>query len=224
MVKKRGFTLIELLVVIAIIALLLSVILPSLKKAKEYAKMIICRSNLKQIGLAANLYAEDNETYIPRGGEYDVWFLYFLPYIGQEGVTDYRNAGIFTCGSYPNKDQTICYVINAWTFANNTDMAGVQVSGPTKLESFKSRMQKVYLADSEDGEWRPVIQDALSPDLDRMDIWKVTHLPNSTDVSVEDGRRVARERHKDGANYLFLDWHADYIATEDMDIRYWRDK
>ena len=62
---KKGFTLIELLVVIAIIALLLSVIVPSLKKAKEAAKDIICRTNLKSMQLATILYTEANEGKMP---------------------------------------------------------------------------------------------------------------------------------------------------------------
>ncbi len=55
----RGFTLIELLVVIAIIALLLSVLMPALRKVKEQGRSIVCRSNLKQWYLCMNLYASD---------------------------------------------------------------------------------------------------------------------------------------------------------------------
>lgn len=58
---KRGFTLIELLVVIAIIAILLSILLPSLKLAKETAKRMICRSHLKQLSLAWMMYANEND-------------------------------------------------------------------------------------------------------------------------------------------------------------------
>jgi len=54
--KKRGFTLIELLVVIAIISLLLSVMVPSLRKAKDYAKKIMCQSNIRQIGMSIGNY------------------------------------------------------------------------------------------------------------------------------------------------------------------------
>ena len=57
---KRGFTLIELLVVIAIIALLLSIIVPSLRLAKEKAKSVMCCSQQRQVFLALNLYATDN--------------------------------------------------------------------------------------------------------------------------------------------------------------------
>ena len=64
--KKRGFTLIELLVVIAIIALLVSILLPSLQKAKELAKNAVCMSQLKSAGLALALYADSSDEAIPR--------------------------------------------------------------------------------------------------------------------------------------------------------------
>jgi prepilin-type N-terminal cleavage/methylation domain-containing protein/prepilin-type processing-associated H-X9-DG protein len=59
--KKRGFTLIELLVVIAIIALLLSIVMPALKKAKDMARFLICKSNLRQLCVAVNTYTSDNK-------------------------------------------------------------------------------------------------------------------------------------------------------------------
>ncbi|MBE0536443.1 MAG: type II secretion system protein [Phycisphaerae bacterium] len=63
--RVRGFTLIELLVVIAIIAILLSVLLPSLNKVKEHAKRISCASRLKGIGTAWRVYAEANNGKLP---------------------------------------------------------------------------------------------------------------------------------------------------------------
>jgi prepilin-type N-terminal cleavage/methylation domain-containing protein/prepilin-type processing-associated H-X9-DG protein len=58
--KKRAFTLIELLVVVAIIALLISILLPSLSRARELSKRLVCSANLKGIGTACKIYSADN--------------------------------------------------------------------------------------------------------------------------------------------------------------------
>jgi len=90
----KGFTLIELLVVISIIALLLSILIPSLAKVKAVAREVVCRAHLKQFGLAATTYAHDYDgqfvdCHAPSGsGSYAV-------YVTPGGVGKWLGAGNF---------------------------------------------------------------------------------------------------------------------------------
>jgi prepilin-type N-terminal cleavage/methylation domain-containing protein/prepilin-type processing-associated H-X9-DG protein len=62
---QAGFTLVELLVVIAIIAILAALLLPSLARAKAAAHSAACKNNLRQLGIALNLYTQENTHYVP---------------------------------------------------------------------------------------------------------------------------------------------------------------
>jgi prepilin-type N-terminal cleavage/methylation domain-containing protein/prepilin-type processing-associated H-X9-DG protein len=92
---RRAFTLIELLVVVAIIGLLISILLPSLHRARQQARQLYCATNMRAQGQAAVLYAADNDDFLPRGiqiyrndtiaGEYHIFATAILDYLGWTG-------------------------------------------------------------------------------------------------------------------------------------------
>ena len=223
--RFKGFTLIELLVVISIVALLLSILMPGLRNAKKQAQATVCKSNLRQIGLAAILYMEDFDSYLPRGGDLGTWFQCFLPYIGHEkNLKDYREVDMYICPSFPDKEQTICYVISSWTFRDGDDNVGYEIWEPTKISTFRRPSTTIYMADNEDGYWRPIIQDKNDPDLYLCDVWHPTHISSSDSEDFIYGRRVARSRHRDGCNVVYLGWHSEWMKGSEMTVDMWRDK
>ncbi|MHC4500154.1 MAG: type II secretion system protein [Planctomycetota bacterium] len=77
MARRKAFTLIELLVVIAIIALLMSILMPALSRAKQQTKAVICQSNLHEWGLAFKMFTDENNGYFIKSY---FWVQYMQPY------------------------------------------------------------------------------------------------------------------------------------------------
>ncbi len=111
---QTAFTLIELLVVIAIISLLVSILLPSLQRAQELTRTVVCRTSQKQIGLAFAMYVDDWDGFTPpmRYKKPDgswrpntTWDQQLTPYVGlgEHGVTAtrFKEATVFVCPSDP---------------------------------------------------------------------------------------------------------------------------
>ena len=105
LIRRRGFTLIELLVVISVIGILLTLMLPSLRKARLLTIQSVCASNLKQSGYAGSMYASENDSHLVN--EWDGW----------DGAVFY-NSGAYSktifgshqveLSAYSNKDVFIC--------------------------------------------------------------------------------------------------------------------
>lgn len=105
--KNRAFTLIELLVVIAIIAILAAILFPVFAQAREKARQTACLSNMKQLGLAAVMYAQDyDEVNVPSWwGRGPSWSGFTWPgnQRWQDGLLPYvKNIDIYTCPSDAN--------------------------------------------------------------------------------------------------------------------------
>jgi len=91
---RRGFTLIELLVVIAIIALLMAILMPTLKRAREQGQRAVCLSNVRQLGLAWILYADDNDDKLVSSEAGGPWAnLYGEPWVGMTWAGSWAQGG-----------------------------------------------------------------------------------------------------------------------------------
>ena len=113
--KKREFTLIELLVVIAIIAILASMLLPALSKARTYAKSLLCLNNHKQLALGNLSYASDyNGCAIPTAETGGAWSGFWRYRLQSRGYVKFTAS--FVCPLWRSSDTSR----NDWSYAINT--------------------------------------------------------------------------------------------------------
>ena len=179
------------------------------------------------MGLAMIMYAEDSNGRIPRGNS-PYWWQLYIPFLGGASAArdQYRRIKVYTCPSYPNKSQVICYVVNAWQFSSPKDMTGSELNGLWNLNRFHQPVETIYFADNESALWRPIftVTNIIGSE-DLNDVWSPSHLPYISGGRVLSGeRRVAATRHGQGSNLLFLDGHADWKNTRRMTVDDWREQ
>lgn len=112
MKKRNGFTLVELLVVIGIIALLISILLPTLNKARQSAQTVACLSNLRQIGIAMQMYLSERQGYFPYPTttltDGNCWFNVLDPYLTKAEIGAGR-TGVAADRTYSDIKQCVVY-------------------------------------------------------------------------------------------------------------------
>lgn len=143
---RRAFTLVELLVVIAIIALLLGVLLSALNKARQAAKIVVCASQMRQIGIAVVIYTQENNSSLP-GSSHSAatfgglrWGQALMPYLGCNSfkgtdTPEWKKIfnGLYRCPADRRRNKAQSYGKNIWFELTNYETGEVLgiASGPT---------------------------------------------------------------------------------------------
>jgi prepilin-type N-terminal cleavage/methylation domain-containing protein/prepilin-type processing-associated H-X9-DG protein len=196
-IAVAAFTLIELLTVIAIIGILAAIIIPTVGKVRATAKKSVCLSNLRQVGMAFNLYMHDQRlpTYPPTGAAGDRWV---------QRVTPYLNAPNLSANAVFNQAIVRCGATNPQYYGDGSSSFGVfgynRNIAAKRRESIQQPTRTIVLADKNSDYDKntaggPLLMSASGP---------VVEFP------VDAAGPAAN--HGTSANYLYADGHVNGVS------------
>ena len=196
--RRQGFTLIELLVVIAIIAILAGLLLAVIGKVKAKSRGAQCLNNLKQWGMATQLFAEDNDGFLPRDGAPNGTSMRFGWYVDlpkQMELPPYHQLEWRTNAAVnPGRSVWVCPSNkrrsngnNLFHYCLNRHVNGSGAGNQTILDSVKAAERVVWMFD------------------------------NGGRAGVAGPNNIHKNIHNNGANFLFLDGHAERFNNDE----YW---
>lgn len=223
-IRNTAFTLIELLVVIAIIALLAAMLLPALRWAKEAGKSAVCKSNLRQMGIALTMYGDDYNhfPYIINTPQRLVWFTQIGEYLGM--------GSWFLCPSYRYElshgwwgemfSSRNCYAYNGfgtaatfagWQTSHATNVLGLGGSvwkkdmppSPVKVSRIRVPSDMLAIGDSLVFRLRPESEEGIT----------------TLQLCPSDTFRKQTPRHGKGINIVMVDGHVEFVSLKELGAR-----
>jgi prepilin-type N-terminal cleavage/methylation domain-containing protein/prepilin-type processing-associated H-X9-DG protein len=234
MKKSRGFTLIELLVVIAIIAMLLAVVMPSLQKAKEAARRVICSNQLKTLGTANQMHSNQYRgAYVPVSfkntitNSIEAWPVNSA-FRANLGIDEFRSSAAssfefpkaFLCPSdiiSTDPKNAVSTVLTSYGF-NATDWGWTNGLAAGVYAGYKA--SEIPL---------PAVKLAMIDSIDWWVEWKAADYTKGWDILGQANIQAYKDapynlngpaiyRHSEGANAGFYDGHVKYMKKEEVFI------